>query len=140
MEDLPLYLRLFMLLGMSGFVDHLHEVFRHFGAVQSRKMFGGYGLYHQGLMFGLIADDELFLKVDKENKHHFEEKELGPFIYQKNGKDMAMSYHRAPEEIFDDPELAVYWANLAYEAALRKPVSKKKTSKITNKSGKGKST
>lgn len=52
---------------MSEFTQYLQEVFELFGPISARKMFGGYGIYHQGLMFGLVADDTLYLKADAEN-------------------------------------------------------------------------
>ena len=113
---------------MSEFVDYLSEVFAQFGAVRSRRMFGGYGIYYDDLMFGLVADDVLYLKVDDQSRQLFEDKGLGPFMYEKNGKAMAMSYYQAPEEIFDDPDEARTWALHAFDAALRakKPGRKKK--------------
>ncbi|MBX2849223.1 MAG: TfoX/Sxy family protein [Acidiferrobacterales bacterium] len=114
---------------MSEFVDYLHEVFREFGAIQSRRMFGGFGIYHDGLMFGLVADDELFLKADAESSAFFSERNLDAFEYIKNGKPYKMSYYRAPETIFDDDEEATYWANLAFEAALRANAKKQVNAK-----------
>lgn len=103
----------------SAFVAHLAEVFRTFGEVRARPMFGGHGLYHQGLMIGLVADDTLYLKVDAQTRPVFEQAGSAPFTYVKNGKAMAMSYHAAPAEIFDDADRARTWAMLAYGAALR---------------------
>ncbi len=111
---------------MSEFVNYLHEVFIDFGAISSRKMFGGHGIYHQQLMFGLVADDELYLKVDKQSIDAFTSAGLEAFEYEKNGKAFKMSYHRAPESIFDNPEQARYWANLAFDAALRAASKKRK--------------
>lgn len=111
---------------MSEFVNYLHEVFSQFGPINSRKMFGGHGIYHQDLMFGLVADDELYLKTDDENRAEFESLDLGPFEYNKDGKIMKMSYYLAPEEIYDDPDEATRWANLAYAAAVR-AAQKKRT-------------
>ena len=104
---------------MSEFTDYLSEVFQHFGAIRTRRMFGGYGVYRDDLMFGLVADDVLYLKVDAQSKKLFEEQGLRPFEYVKNGKPMKMSYYTAPEEIFDDPDVANVWAHHAYDAALR---------------------
>jgi DNA transformation protein len=111
---------------MSEFVDSLHEVFTDFGPIEAKRMFGGYGIYHSGLMFGLVADDVLFLKTDKRSQHRFEDKGLSPFLYEKSGKQVKMSYFMAPEEIYDDPQIARAWAVLAYEAALRSDSAKKK--------------
>ena len=104
---------------MNNYIDFLHEVFETFGVINTRKMFGGYGIYHAGLMFGLVANDELFLKVDAQSINEFEKLNLNAFQYNKNGKVMKMSYYQAPEEIFENQEEATHWANLAYNAALR---------------------
>lgn len=121
---------------MSEFVSFLHEVFESFGTIRSRKMFGGHGIYHQDLMFGLVADDELYLKTDEDNLAEFEQRGLEPFQFEtKDGKVMQMSYLKAPEEIYDDPDEAQYWANLAFDAALRNAAKneKKKQKKKTRK-------
>jgi len=104
---------------MSEFVDYLVEVFEQFGTVRARRMFGGYGVYHGDLMFGLVANDTLYLKADKQSAKLFEDKGLGQFEYLKSGQSMKMSYYLAPEEIYDDPDVAKKWAQYAYEAALR---------------------
>jgi DNA transformation protein len=82
-------------------------------------MFGGYGVYHDELMIGLVADDTLYLKTDALSATQFSAAGCVPFEYTKNGVTMKMSYSSAPIEIFDDPEIAKTWAARAYEAALR---------------------
>ena len=104
---------------VSEFVEHLSEVFRHFGPVRSRRMFGGYGVYFEDLMIGLVADDTLYLKTDAHSAHFFSEAGCRSFEYTKNGVTMRMSYSSAPIEVLDDPEAARIWATRAYEAALR---------------------
>ena len=104
---------------MSEFVDYLEEVFDAFGKIRARKMFGGYGIYHDGVMFGLVADDTLYLKADEKTVDLFEKRGLGPFQYDKAGRIVKMSYYLAPEEIFDSPGDATLWARRAYGAALR---------------------
>ena len=103
---------------MSEFVDYLHEVFADFGSITTRRMFGGHGIYHDGLMFALVADDMLYLKADDSSKEKFIAKELPPFEYDKKDKKVKLSYYLAPEDIYDDPDEAVYWARLAFQAAL----------------------
>ena len=84
--------------------------------------------HHDGLMFGLVADDVLYLKADKVSIPLFEKEGLGPFMYEKNCKAMPMSYYQAPDEIYDDLDAAKHWAHIAYDAALRnrKPKNKSK--------------
>ncbi len=108
----------------NEFVEYLIELLQDFGSVTARAMFGGYGLYHEGLMFGLVADDTLYLKVDDQSRSTFEAEGLEPFMYVKNGKAMAMSYHQAPAEALENPREMQHWATLAYEAALRAPRKK----------------
>ena len=104
---------------VSEFVDYLSEVFEQFGAIRARRMFGGYGVYHQGLMFGLVADDVLYLKADEQSASLFQTRGLAPFEYTKNGTTTKISYYTAPDEIFDDREAATVWAARAYGAAVR---------------------
>lgn len=111
---------------MTEFVSYLHEVFELFGPITSRKMFGGYGIYHQGLIFGLVVNDTLYLKADAENAGDFAKQRLGKFEYQKNGKLMQMSYYLAPFELMEDRDLAALWARRSYGAALRSAKAKKK--------------
>lgn len=110
---------------MSEFVDYLHEVFEQFGRIQVRKMFGGYGIYHDGIMFGLIADDTLYLKADNTTAKLFKSRGLNQFEYHKGGKPVKMSYYEAPAEILDDREEAAVWARRSYEAAMRTKSSAK---------------
>lgn len=104
---------------MDEAIGHLHDVFSAFGPIRARRMFGGYGIYRDGLMFGLVADGVLYLKVDDDNRARFVEHGLEAFTYDKGGRPVAMSYHRAPEEIMDDPDVAADWARSAWEAAAR---------------------
>ena len=121
---------------MSEFVEYLHEVFEQFGAIRSRKMFGGHGIYHNDLMFGLVADDELYLKTDQNNIHFFDELDLPAFEFHSDKKIIKMSYYAAPEAIFDDPDQAKFWAELAFDAALRANMIKER--KALNKKAKSK--
>ena len=104
---------------MSEYVDYLKEVFSEFGSVEPRRMFGGYGVFHKGLMFGLVAEEELYLKVDAEIELFFDALELPYFDYEKKGKRYRMSYRKAPESLPDDPDEWREWALRSYQAALR---------------------
>lgn len=104
---------------MNEFVEYLHELLHDFGPIQAKKMFGGYGIYHQGLMFGLVADDTLYLKSDDESRPQFEALQLPAFRYQRQGKEIIMSFHQAPPDMLEQTDDATHWARLAYAAALR---------------------
>ncbi len=111
---------------MSEYVEYVKEVFSEFGSVEPRRMFGGHGIFHKGLMFGLVADDVLYLKADEAISRHFTERELEQFSYEKQGKAFKMSYYMAPDDIFDDLEEAKVWADRSYAAAVRSNKLKKK--------------
>ena len=104
---------------MSDYVEFLKEVFVDFGEIRARKMFGGFGIYHKGAMFGLVAEETLYLKVDMDSVQAFEAKGLEPFQFDSGDKVIKMSYSRAPDEIFDDPQEAAIWARRAYDVAVR---------------------
>lgn len=104
----------------SEFATYLAEVLEPFGSINVRRMFGGYGVYHNGVMFGLIADEVLYLKADAACARAYEDKGLERFVYFKKGKPVKLSYYTAPEEIYEDPEAAMYWAGLAYAASMRR--------------------
>ena len=50
-----------------------------FGPVTIRPMFGGAGVYHDGLMFALVDDEVLYFKVDETSRPAFEAENLPPF-------------------------------------------------------------
>ncbi|MGP4842508.1 TfoX/Sxy family protein [Marinobacter sp. 1Y8] len=89
------------------------------GPAVSRRMFGGHGVYMDGLMFALISDNTLYLKVDGESRQLFENEGLQPFAFNRKGKVITMSYFQAPDEAMESPDAMHNWANLAYGAALR---------------------
>ncbi|MGH1366242.1 MAG: TfoX/Sxy family protein [Calditrichia bacterium] len=103
----------------NEFVDYLLDLLEPFGAVSAKSMFGGYGIYRDELMFGLVADDTLYLKVDKQSIPTFEAAGSEPFVYVKNGKPMQMSYWTSPPETLENRDDMLQWAELAWNAALR---------------------
>ena len=104
---------------MSEFVDHLAELFGAFGPVTVRRMFGGCGIFRDGVMFGLVVDDALYLKADAHNRSLFESNGLPRFEYTRKGKRISLSYYLAPGEALDDPDTLAEWARPAFDAALR---------------------
>jgi DNA transformation protein and related proteins len=106
------------------YVAHLVDLLQFIGPVEAKSMFGGFGIFLEGLMFGLVADNELYLKVDDETRADYEELGLQAFCYWKNGKEFKMSYFQAPEEAMEDGEMLAQWASKAYGAAMRAAAKK----------------
>jgi len=103
----------------DAYVSHLLNLLQTFGPVRARAMFGGYGLYHQGLAFALIDDGVLYVKADDENRALFEAEGLQRFSYMRQGREQFMSYYTLPEAAMDDPEELARWAAEGYAAARR---------------------
>ena len=103
----------------SEFAAYAVELLGAVGRVAPRRMFGGYGLYCDGVMFALIADDVLYLKADEASRGEFERAGSEPLVYDARGRRTTMAYWRAPEEAMESRELAAPWARTALAAALR---------------------
>ena len=103
----------------DDFVDYVMELFGPFGTATARRMFGGHGLFLDGLMFALVSDDTLYLKADEMNRIEFEQAGCEMFGYARKGKRATLGFFRAPEDAMESPELMLPWARSAYAAALR---------------------
>ncbi len=106
------------------FVTHALDLLSLLGPVQARSMFGGHGLYARGVMFGLLDDDELFLKTDEPCRAAFEEVGCRRWVFQSKGRRIETDYFRPPDGAHEDAEGMLPWAKLALEAALRKAAAK----------------
>ena len=106
------------------YVAHIVDLLQFIGLVESKSMFGGFGMFLEGLMFGLVAGNELYLKVDTQNLQDYEDLGLQAFSFEKNGRQIKMSYYQAPEEAMEDAELLSDWASNAYDAAMRAAAKK----------------
>ena len=105
--------------GQDEFIVHVLELLRPLGRVAARRMFGGYGLYCEGVFFGIILDNTLYLKADDRNRVDFELAGCEIFSYSRKGKSAQLNFYRAPEDAMDAPHLMLPWARSAYAAGLR---------------------
>jgi DNA transformation protein len=109
----------------DGFVEYLKDLLSSLGPITVRRMFGGAGIFRDGVMFALIVDDTLYFKADDSNRGEFEAEGLAPFSYEtKNGRNTMMSYWRVPDRLFDDPDEMAAWAGKALAVARRSATSK----------------
>jgi len=104
----------------ESFADFLREQLAPLGRVTMRRMFGKTGVFCDGAMLGMIADNTLYFRVDDENRATFKEAEsFPPLNYEKKGETIDLSFWRAPERLFDEPDELVAWARAALAAARR---------------------
>jgi DNA transformation protein and related proteins len=112
----------------AGFAEFLREQLSPLGRVTMRRMFGKTGVFCDGLMFGMIADDTLYVRVDDHNKAVFKEAEsVPPLNYEKQGRTIDLSFWRVPERLLDEPDELVLWARAALAAAGRVAVERERT-------------
>ena len=105
--------------------EFVRELFSQFGPVTVKRLFGGAGLYAEGLMFGFAFDGAVYLKVDDTSIPDFECEGSRPFTYTR-GKSRgrvgraSLPYWRLPERLCDDPNELAVWAARALAIAERK--------------------
>lgn len=101
--------------------DHLRDLFEGVAPVTFRRMFGGHGIYRDGMIFAVVLRDQLMLKGDAEVAADYEAAgmERWHYVGKRHGKTVAMPYWTAPEGALDDPDEMTAWARKAIEAARR---------------------
>lgn len=113
--------------GPDGLVVWVEEAMAPVGLVTSRAMMGGRTLYCDGVVFAITAHDQLWLKADAASDAKWDAAGCERFAFEmRDGKVATMSYRRAPDDCYDDPDALRRWAMLAMEAGRRAPVKKRK--------------
>lgn len=110
----------------DALLKHLRDLFEPLGPVSARAMFGGHGLYFDGVIIGLIIDEALYLKADELTRADFEAAGCAPFVYPMKGGPLTLSYWSLPDEAMDSPQAMRPWAERAIGAARRKAVGKRR--------------
>ncbi|HKW55514.1 MAG TPA: TfoX/Sxy family protein [Stellaceae bacterium] len=104
----------------AGFAEFLCEQLAPLGRVTMRRMFGKTGVFCDGFMLGMVTDNTLYFRVDDDNQAAFKEAAAyPPLSYRKKGSTIDLSFWRAPERLFDEPDELVTWARAALAAARR---------------------
>jgi DNA transformation protein len=112
----------------DSFAEFLHEQLAPLGRVTMRRMFGKTGVFCDGLMFGMVTDNTLYFRVDDHNRATLKEAEVFPPLnYKKKGRTIDLSFWRAPERLFDEPDELVTWARAAVGAARRVAAKRERT-------------
>jgi DNA transformation protein len=104
----------------ASFKDYVLDQLKGVAGVGARAMFGGFGIYKSGVMFGLIAEEVLYFKVGDDNRADYVARKSAPFVYESTGrKPITMSYWKVPDEVLEDVDEAKVWAMKAYDLALK---------------------
>ena len=104
----------------DSFAEFLREQLAPLGHVSLRRMFGKTGVFCDGVMLGMVTDNTLYFRVDNQNRETFAEAASSPPLsYSKKGELIDLSFWRAPERLYDEPDEFVAWAEAALAAARR---------------------
>ncbi len=103
----------------DAFLEYMSDQLSTWGGVTSRKMFGGAGLYRDGKMFALIADDVAYLKVDDSNREKYLKAGSSPFQPYPD-KPNTMPYYEIPPDVLEDPNELISWSKEALDIQLSK--------------------
>ena len=98
--------------------DYVIEQLSSVGYVTAKKMFGGVGLYADGIFFALIANDTLYQKVDETNRLDYESAGMDAFRPYPD-KSRSMQYYEVPLEVLEDGEMLTDWARKSIAVALK---------------------
>jgi DNA transformation protein len=114
----------------DSFAEFLRDQLAPLGRLTMRRMFGKTGVFCDGLMFAMVTDDALYFRVDDQNRAAFKEAEsVAPLSYEKKGRSIDLSFWRAPERLFDQPDELVAWAQAALAAARRVASKRERTAR-----------
>ncbi len=100
----------------AAFKSFVLAQFEALGDVVPRSMFGGIGLYRDGIFFGIIARDTLFLKVDDRNRRDYERAKMTPFKPYAH-RSGTMQYFAVPVDVLESPEDLAAWARKSIAVA-----------------------
>jgi len=102
----------------EGFKEFVADLLMDFGPVTIRNMFGGAGVYADGVMFAILANDTFYLKADETSARAFASEGMQPFSYRPEGRDaIAMSYWEVPPRLLEEPQQLASWAREAHRIA-----------------------
>src|SRR5262245_46623010 len=102
-----------------GFQDFILDLLGPLDPV-ARRMFSGVGLFHGGVMFGLMVRDTLHLRVDDMTRERFEHAGSRPFSYTRSGREVSLSaYYVVPEDLLDRQDELLQWVRDAIAASRR---------------------
>jgi len=111
----------------KGYRDFVVEQLERVAPVTAKSMFGGVGLYAQGLFFALIAEDRLYFKVDDLTRPDFERLGMEPF--RPFGEAHAMGYYEVPADVLEDAAQLAPWMKKAIDVAAKAKRGEPKRSK-----------
>jgi len=119
----------------ADYLAYVIDQLAPFAQVTSRRMFGGAGLYADGLFFALIAEEELYFKVGDSNREDYVSRGYRPFRPFPDKPEMpSMNYYQVPADILEDPDELQQWARKALAVAAAAAAAKSKPRRASKRS------
>ena len=104
----------------SEYLEYLLELLHPLGSITARAMFGGFGIYRDGIIFAIVIADTLYFKTIAANQNDYTAAGSQPFTYRKrNGKTYTLSYWEVPLEVIEDQDTLLIWARKAHANSLK---------------------
>jgi DNA transformation protein and related proteins len=112
-----------------SYLEYVLEQLAGLPALRPNRMFGGIGLYSDGIFFGLIDDDTLFFKTGESNVASYRERNMPRFMPFPDRPDAALGYHQVPADVIEDADALREWARRSVAVALAVQAAKAKSAR-----------
>ncbi|HWV14785.1 MAG TPA: TfoX/Sxy family protein [Cellvibrio sp.] len=100
----------------NHFILHAVERMSHVVPISYRRIFNGYGVYHNGVQFAIIVNDHLYFRADDLSRNLYLAKKMAAF--QPHAVTMGeTSFFQLPDEVLSNPSELIHWMRIAVEAA-----------------------
>jgi DNA transformation protein len=117
----------------ADYLSYVLEQLAGLPRVTSRRMFGGIGLYSNGVFFGLIDNDTLFFKVNDSNRGDYVARNMAAFRPFRDKPDLSMSYFTVPADALEDRDELAVWARKSIAVAAASPKPRPRTASVARK-------
>ena len=104
----------------NGFVDYIIDILSEFGDIKYRRMFGGYGIYLNKIIFAIIINNEIYFKADRDLAEKYKASGSYPFYYKRDDKAISLSYWLVPSEVLEDGDHLKCWFDGSFKVAIDK--------------------
>lgn len=112
--------------GSTPRITQAKAYFAILGEITTRSQFGGYGLLADGIMFAVIAENELYLRATDHLEPLFLARGMVKMTYLKRGMPMVMRYYWVDGSLWQEPKTLLAFAWQAFHDASRELKLKKR--------------
>lgn len=103
---------------MQIVISDIIERLSLFGEISARRLFGGYGVYKDGIIIALVADEELYFKSIPSTQAYYESFGSTPFVYDGQRRPIQLSYWKVSEDVFNDLVTLEKWVETAFHSSI----------------------